>query len=146
MQLESQFVRIQLQEYRSNKFVKNTSKQLRVYNVPVADLMNLIAASVQKAAEPEPNPLPVAAVTVAKTPKTIVDPSATRQRRILSQESKDKIAATQRLKWATRPRKLPQEVKDRIADSQRERWATRRQTWSEMQTNPVNGTVYVGAN
>lgn len=157
MQLEPQFVRIQLQEYRSNKFVKNTSKQIRVYNVPVADLMNLIAASLQKAAEPEPTPLPIAAVYVAKPqqvkkkypkfPKHPTDPNAPpAPRRQLSQEAKDKIAATQRLRWETRSRTVAPEIKLKIGDSQRIRWANRRQTWAELQTQPVGDGMYVGEN
>jgi hypothetical protein len=58
MQLQSQCVRVQLQEYRGNRFIKGTSKQFRVYNVSVDELMKLVHRSVEKEAGPTSQPQP----------------------------------------------------------------------------------------
>lgn len=155
MQLQSQCVRIQLQEYRGNEFVKGTSKQFRVYNCTVDELMALV----HRAVEHESHPAPVAA-----PPISAIDPSAPKVKkpRTLSAEARAKISATQKKRWETRSRTLTDESKQKIADSQRARWKRKHQkeleaeepsvpaakkpmrNLAEIKTRPLGNDMYMG--
>lgn len=104
----SQYVRIQLQEYRDGQFV--SSKQVRVVDAPpIEDLLSRI----QRVVTPRP---------VKPRPPARVGP---RPRRTLSEESKAKIAASQKLRWETRSRTISAEVREKISAAQKRRWAQR---------------------